>query len=816
MNPKRMLLGICLIVFLAGCNLNVLPLGPTATPSLTPTPSQTLTPTPSPTPTASPTPLPEVRVENAGQAYFEGDFTRARGEYQLALAGAADGETRAAALWGLGQVEYADDNPSQALDYLRQLITDFPSTKKAPEAFFVLGEIYASLDRYSEAIDAYNHYLGLRPGVIDYYVQVRRGDVFAAAGNYPEAIAAYQAALTAPHLGDDTALKTKIAQAYNSSGDPGTALTLLDSLDASTTNGYVKAQMDLLEGQIYVAQGKTDLGYQKYLDAVNNYPLAYDSYTGLVVLVNAGVPVDDFNRGLVDYYAGQYLVQVDQYAGQYGYALDAFNRYVNAHPDNDGTVRYYRALTLEGLGEYQQAVDELTYFIDTYTANKHWEAAWSEKADVQWIHLDQPEAAAQTLLDFVAAAPNSQFAPDSLFTAGRDYERAGRLEDAARVWEGIVRSYPGSIDAPQGLFFAAITNYRLGKYDQALLDMQQNVLLVTDPEDKAAAYFWIGKTQQKKGDAAAAQTAWQQAAGLDPASYYSLRAGDMLFNRPIFAPPAAYNLSYDLAAERPDAEAWVRVKFNLPPDTDLSSPGTLLSDPRLVRGTELWNLGLLDEARLEFEDLRNSRSEDPADTYRLANYLLNLGVYRSAINAIEDLLGMAGMHTLTQMQAAPAYFNHIRFGLYYQDLVLPAAQTNGFNPLLLFAVMRQESYFEGFVRSGQDARGLMQIIPSTGQSIADNMGWPPNYTSQDLYRPLVSIDLGAHYLLANQMLLNGDLVAALAAYNGGPVNAQVWQQLAGSDDDLLLETVRIQETRNYIRSIYEYYAMYRFLYGTNP
>ncbi len=118
------------------------------------------------------------------------------------------------------------------------------------------------------------------------------------------------------------------------------------------------------------------------------------------------------------------------------------------------------------------------------------------------------------------------------------------------------------------------------------------------------------------------------------------------------------------------------MSFNLPADTDLSAPGALLSDPRLIRGTELWNLGLEDEARLEFEDLRTAIEQNPADSYRLANYLLSLGLYRPAINAIRQVLTLAGMNTQAQTLAAPAYFNNVRYGLYYQDLVIPACETD--------------------------------------------------------------------------------------------------------------------------------------------
>jgi len=258
------------------------------------------------------------------------------------------------------------------------------------------------------------------------------------------------------------------------------------------------------------------------------------------------------------------------------------------------------------------------------------------------------------------------------------------------------------------------------------------------------------------------------------------------------------------------------VTFGLPSDTDLSTPGAILSDPRLVRGTELWTLGLVDEARLEFEDLRSAVEESPADCYRLTNYLLDLGLYRSAIFAARQVLTLAGMSTQSQTLAAPRYFNHVRYGLYYQDLVSPAAQNSGFDLLFLFSVIRQESLFEGFVQSTAGARGLMQIVPSTGQYIVDNFGWPANYTDEDLYRPIVSINLGANYLMTNRSYFDGEVFPALAAYNSGPGNADIWWNLAAGDPDLFVEVIRYRETRDYIRGIYENFGMYRSIYGIMP
>jgi len=804
MKPKILLLGLCIAVLLTSC-AGPSPLVP-STPSPTLLPGVTPSDTPLPTFTPSPTPTAEVRIETGEQALFNGDYDRALYEYQTALDTSTDPEVRAAALWGLGRDEYAVKDNGRALQTLRQLTSQYPASPNAIRAYFLMGEIYMTLTRYAEAAQAYTIYLALRPGVIDAYVQEQRGDAYVATGNDTEAIAAYQAALIASHIEDDTALQIKIAQATVRLGDTATALGMYDSIFAASSNNYIKAQMDLLSGQVYLSLGQTDQAYQRFLHTVDNYPLAYDSYSALVALVNAGVPVDEMNRGLVDYFAGQY-----------GYALAAFRRYIAANPDNDGTAHYYIALALNKMGNSQEAIDEFSFFIANFPENRYWQSAWDEKASVQSADpLYEYEAAAQTLLAFVQQAPADANAPSFLMETARNQERDGKLEEAAQTWGRVADEYPGSEFVPQALFWAGIARYRLGNYTDALVAFQRDSILSTNLEDQIRAQFWIGKAQQVLGEPASAQATWQQAAVLDPTDYYSLRAQDMLFNQPAFDPSPAVNLTVNLTAERTVAEAWLRVTFNLPTDTDFSISGALLADPHLTRGTEFWRLGLDTQAGLEFDVLQTTVEQNPADCYRLANYLLDLGLYYPAIVAIRQVLTLAGMNTQSQTLAAPAYFNHVRYGLYYQELVLPPAQQAGFDPLFLFSVMRQESLYDKFIGSGQGALGLMQITPDTGQFIVDNLGWPPNYTTADLYRPLISVGLGTHFLMDQRLRFNGELYPALAAYNAGQNAAPIWRELSGPDPDLFVEVIRFEEPRNYIRGIYENYAMYRSLYTTVP
>ena len=777
------------------------PFGATATPSPSPTAAATFTPMP------LPTPIPLMRVEGGDHARFNGDYVKARAEYQLAYGAASDPEVRAAALWGLARTEVESKNPSGALSHLNRLIAEYPNNIHAAQALFLLGEINYAQKKYPEAALAYQNYLTLRPGVLDAYAYEYLGNAFFESGDYVNALNAYKSASLAPRLDMGIPLQVKIGQTYAALGDYFNAIAFYDAIIQQTNNDYIKAQLEYLAGSAYLALDQPENAHPRFQIAVENYPLSIYAYNSLVELVNAGVEVSDLDRGLVDYFAAE------QGVTGYDVALAAFDRYLVDGLDTDGTARFYRALTLESLGREEDALAEYNIFIGASASNTHWTEAWSRKASIQWQVLGDYVAASQTLRDFVVVAPTDELADDFLMDAARLLERDNRLEQAATVWEQVVEQYPGGDGAADAIFLAGIARYRMGDYAKAQFNFERGKSISIEASDQARTLLWVGKAQEKQGRESDALKSWEEASRLDPTGYYSERALDLLFNRAPFAPPALVNMDIDLDAERAEAAAWVRVTFGLPSDTDLTGPGPLVADQRFTRGAELWELGLYDEARVEFESLRASADANPADSFRLANYLLDIGLIRPGIFAARQVLTLAGLDDQSASLKSPPYFKHVRYGLYYRDLIEPAAQGNGFDPLFLFSVARQESLFEGFVRSSAGARGLMQIIPSTGASVAAQMGWPVPYDDDMLYQPNVSVELGAHYLASNRDLFDGNMYAALAAYNGGPGNSSVWLSLAPDDPDLFLEVVRYAETRNYIRGIYEIYNIYLGIYS---
>ena len=638
--------------------------------------------------------------------------------------------------------------------------------------------------------------------MLDAYVQEKRGDALSALPNHKDAQTAYLAAENAPGQSNPDKLRIDIANNYLEAGDPGSALKIFDDIYATAIDDYVKAQMDLFSGRALLALNRTEEGYGRWRHAVDNYPLSYDSYSALLGLVEANQPVDGFNRGLVDFYAQKYDV-----------ALRAFQTYANQNPNHDGSVLHYMAQTLREMGDYTSAVAMWDRLIEKYPGNRYVDSAWDERATTQWVYLNDYSSAAKGLEKFASENNTLPLAPTYLFEAARIYERGGELDKAASLWETLPDRFQSDASIGDAWFQGGIVRYRLKNFPLAEKDFQQALLLAKEPGERARALMWVGKSFEISGDLKNASSAWEQSQTADQNGYYSLRSQDLLQNRPPFTSPPKLNLSVDLSAERIEAASWLRIKFNLPAETDLSNLGGLGSDPHLLRGVEFWKLGLYAQARIEFEALRQAVKTNPADSFRLGNYLLDIGANRSAINALREVLTMAGMVDQTASLAAPKYFNHIRYGLYYSDLVWPASAESGLDPLFVTSVIRQESLFEPFAGSNAGARGLMQIIPDTGNSISTQMGWPSDYSSNDLLSPYINIRMGSFYLNSCRRFVNGDLYATLAAYNGGPGNASIWQSLANNDLDLELEIIRYSQTRDYIRGVYEIYTIYRGLYS---
>jgi soluble lytic murein transglycosylase len=128
--------------------------------------------------------------------------------------------------------------------------------------------------------------------------------------------------------------------------------------------------------------------------------------------------------------------------------------------------------------------------------------------------------------------------------------------------------------------------------------------------------------------------------------------------------------------------------------------------------------------------------------------------------------------------------------------------------------VRQESVFEAGAKSHAGAIGLTQLLPGTAKPLAESV-LRVRYRRAFLYDPGVNARLGAAYLRQILDRFGGNLLYALAAYNGGPSRmSRVLDESRGRAEDEILESHPFHETRDYVRRVLLYAETYRELYPT--
>jgi soluble lytic murein transglycosylase len=234
------------------------------------------------------------------------------------------------------------------------------------------------------------------------------------------------------------------------------------------------------------------------------------------------------------------------------------------------------------------------------------------------------------------------------------------------------------------------------------------------------------------------------------------------------------------------------------PETPVRQPPVLSLVRRIIgelgeeKGTQV--------ARVEAE----LALRDAADAEKLAigEWFDSIGEYRLPIRIGTELLAKRPSRRVYALLYPKAFDRH----------VARAAVEFSTSPALILAVMREESHFDQAAVSWAGALGLMQIMPSTGQALALELGVP--FSRNDLFDPATNIRFGACYLKQVLARFDGKAPWALASYNAGPGNAERWSASLGRGSNAhLVEAITFPETRAYVLRVLDSWMIYRWLYG---
>jgi soluble lytic murein transglycosylase len=321
-------------------------------------------------------------------------------------------------------------------------------------------------------------------------------------------------------------------------------------------------------------------------------------------------------------------------------------------------------------------------------------------------------------------------------------------------------------------------------------------------EKAGAALYYLGRLAERAGDRQSAAQFWKEARTRFPNSYYGVLSrgldGNATSGNGGAASPAELFLR---SIEWPERER----------APDFSVSGVTAS--RIQRARVLAQAGLETWAELE---MRFGARTD-SNPWPLALELARTATKRGApAVALRHIKGTVPGYLYLPRDAAPKEFWKFAFPWPYRARIERHARERNLDPFLVAALIRQESEFDPSARSSANAMGLMQVMPATGRELSRKTGVQPFRTPM-LYDPEVSIRLGTYYLRAQLDRRAGSVEDTLAAYNAGPTRIPRWRGWADfQEPSEFVETIPLQQTRDYVQIIWRNADVYRWLYAGEP
>jgi len=436
------------------------------------------------------------------------------------------------------------------------------------------------------------------------------------------------------------------------------------------------------------------------------------------------------------------------------------------------------------------------------------------------LRLRDPGVALERLAPLLDA-PDESIGVSALSLQAQAYRALGRGGDARRVQDALVARFPSNPAAVEILFLRADALQDRGDITGALEGFQATVSLAPAQNLAGQARMRMGQIHLARGSLAEVAAVYQEYMAdfpdgrrWDEAAFWAGRAllemGESEEARRILdGLTARFPLSYYAVQ--------AGVLLGEPYTPGLPEGGVEGEAPEYItRGLDLLDRLLaadLDEGAGEQVTQLMSRARDQGGVEDRRAHLLRLalefnerGLTREGINLGWEVLRLGGEWDRDLLSAI--------YPFPYRDLVIRTAEEVGLDPFLMAGLMRQESAFWYRAVSRADARGLMQVLPTTGAELARAIGPRPFAADEQLFRPEINVHLGTAFFADLRRRFGDDLSILLSAYNAGPTRARRWREFPEAGDlTRFVERIPFTETRGYVKNVLRNREIYAWLYG---
>jgi soluble lytic murein transglycosylase len=460
--------------------------------------------------------------------------------------------------------------------------------------------------------------------------------------------------------------------------------------------------------------------------------------------------------------------------------------YSQAQPTPQHLYRHARGLWLEGkIPESRQAYEKL---IQTFPKQQDPTGEDAGYGLIRLARLIEREEAIKLLEQVINQFP--RYTPEALLDQSKLLDELKSPQSASATRKKLLNQYSASEAAAQLRWEIAEKFAQVGNLADASQWASQIVTENPNSEYAPEAGFWVAQWAAQKGRSQEAKEAYSYILARYPESYYAWRS--------------AVKLGWPVGDFTTVRTLSPHVQY---PETH---PNLLVGSDQLK---ELYLLGQHQEAwklwQVEFKD-RMSPSVEQQYTDGLVRMAVgdNLdGIWMlTSLSQREDPKEKA---RYLEIKNTPDYWQ-VLYPFPYLETIVNWSEKRDLNTVLVTALIRQESRFMPSIKSVVGATGLMQVMPETGEEVAQKI----QLTDYSLENVNDNVNLGTYYLHFTHEQYNNNSMLAVASYNAGPLAVSEWLQRFGfNDPDEFVEKIPYPETYGYVKSVFGNYWNYLRIYN---
>ncbi|HXW84315.1 MAG TPA: transglycosylase SLT domain-containing protein [Candidatus Binataceae bacterium] len=576
--------------------------------------------------------------------------------------------------------------------------------------------------------------------------------------------------------------RLELARAQLALGHNGEAAATAAGLIARGPETDIESQARLIEAKALAASGNSGEAYARAMELRDKFPrAAVDSDARALAYAQLATNPALADTSSLDYLKAEAALLLRE--GEPTLALAAAKRGLAVSPPVAvrAELVWLEAQALRGNPDREKRA--LLEYLTIAPSGPSAPAAFETLALMYWRDEDYDQARA-IFGRIVSSFPHSPYAPGAMQRIGRIFEETQKFDSARLEYQRLIARYPSSEAADEARFRAPWMYYMTHRYGLAADGFKAARVHASSPGDRDMYDYWQARALEHTGDGDGARELYARVASSIDSNYYPALAA-----RHVDSP----------APDLPAARAQDPSLYPLP---------VANREPirfHLDRALAFRALGLGELESVELQVLADHAESDAS----LRQFVL--AGFQSAGQWYEAIL--AATHMVTRGKLPSDVGERVRYPLAFPKLLREAAAHQSLDPYLVISLTRQESLFNPNATSVSDARGLMQLLPSTGARIAGETGIADR--SADLYDPSTNVALGTAYLRLLLEQFSGDEFKAIAAYNGGEHAVEQWTIKFPGDDDEWVENIGYKETREYVKKVVGGKREYRLLYGAS-